>query len=153
MTRKTYVLGKADYNGSGRRNCECTIEWELKDGRFAMSANVWNPRKTDIYKGGQCVDEVAALFPGNRKAQRMVSIWKRWHLNGMRAGSQAQEDYLRTDSAAVFPGYPVSHYEWASDLLAKAGLNPDPETGYRYGQAWLTEALPDDVVAEIESWG
>ena len=151
MARKTYVLGKADYNGSGRRNCECTIEWELEDGRFAMSASVWNPRKTDIYMGGQCVAEVASYFPGDAKAQRMAAIWKRWHLNDMRAGSPAQEEHLRTTPDA-FPGYPVSYYEWASGLLAKAGLNPDPNTGYRYGSAWLTEALPDDVIAEIESW-
>ena len=125
MARKTYVLGKTDYNGSGRRNCECAIEWELRDGRFSMSACVWNPRKTDIYMGGQCVDEVASLFPEDLKAQRMVSVWKRWHLNDMRAGSPAQEEYLRTTPDA-FPGYPVSHYEWASEVLAKAGLNPDP---------------------------
>jgi len=90
MARKTYVLGKTDYNGSGRRNCECAIEWELRDGRFAMSACVWNPRKTDIYMGGQCVDEVASLFPEDLKAQRMVSVWNLWHLNDMRAGCAHQ---------------------------------------------------------------
>lgn len=28
-----------------------------------------------------------------------------------------------------------------------------PETGYRFGTAWLVETLPPEIVAEVQSWG
>lgn len=146
-----YVLGMIDYNKSGRANCQAVITWELKDGQFSMQAEIWNPRHTDIYEGGQCVDRVASYFPQDKKAARMVEVWKRWHLNDMRAGSPAQEQWLKEhpiDPAEY--AYPKSHYEVASAKLAAAGLNPD--NGYKYGSAWLREELPADVIAEIESW-
>lgn len=154
MERK-YVLGKVDYNHTGRRNCEAAITWRFENGRFTMQAEIWNPRKTDIYCGGQCVDTVAAYFPNDAKAKRMVAIWERWHLNDTKAGSPAQEEWLRQNPVSAV--YPESHYEKASAALAGAGLNPDPAhlhngKPYAYGSAWLREELPADVVAEIESW-
>jgi hypothetical protein len=143
-----YVLGKCDYNGSGRRNCKAVITWSIEDGRFSMCAEIWNPRGTDIYCGGQCVDTVAAYFPNNKKAARMVAIWRRWHLNDMKAGTPAQEAWLR-DHPMQFT-YPQSHYEEASKALAAAGLNPD--NGYSYGSKWLCEEIPADIRAEIEAW-
>lgn len=56
-------------------------------------------------------------------AERTYEIWERWHLNGMNAGSPAQEDHLRT---VTFPGYPMSHLDWAQGELVKVGLQPDP---------------------------
>lgn len=140
-----YVLGM-------HRRGECAITWELKDGRFSMCAEHWLPSKRDIQQGGQCVDTIAAWFPDDAKAQRMVEVWKRWHLNDMRAGSQAQEDWLRAhplDPKSY--AYPKSHYIVAGAALAAAGLNPDAD-GYKYGHAWKTEPLPPEIVAEIESW-
>ena len=151
-----YVLGKVDYNGSSRRNCEAVITWELENGRFSMCAEIWNPRKTDIYCGGQCVEEVAGYFPGNRKAQRMLAIWRKWHLNDMKAGSPAQEAWLKAHPVNAV--YPQSHYDVASKALSEAGLNPDRSYAhngkpYKYGSAWLKQDLPADVITEIESWG
>lgn len=146
-----YVLGKVDYNNSGRKNCEAVITWELRDGRFSMQAEIWNPRKTDIYCGGQCVDMVAAYFPQDAKAQRMLAIWREWHLNDMQAGSPAQREWI-----AAHPEQ--SHdYMLLSAALEGAGLNPDPNflhngKPYKYGHAWLKRELPADVIAEIESW-
>jgi hypothetical protein len=54
-----------------------------KGPEFAACGEIWNPRHTDIYCGGQCVDEVASYFPHHNKAQRLVEIWKQWHLNGL----------------------------------------------------------------------
>lgn len=144
-----YVLGKVDYNRSGRRNCKAEIEWTLHDGRFSMSANIWNPRGTDIYCGGQCVDTVTAFFPRNRKAHRMLAVWRDWHLNDMQAGTSAQTAWLKAHSAES-EAHRLDHYDWATKALAEAGLNPD--NGYRYGSAWLKIELPPSIVAEIESW-
>ena len=77
--------------------------------------------------------------------EKLLDIWDKWHLNDMRAGTPAQTEYLDTIKSE-FPGYPTSHYEWACNQLAEVGLNPDPETDYRYGSAWLREEVPQDVI-------
>lgn len=152
MKEHRYVLGLVDYHNRGRATCEAAITWTLENGRFSMCAEIWRADKRDIHEGGQCVDRVAAYFPKDMKAQRMVEIWKRWHLNDMRAGSAIQEQWLRNNPIpAEEYAYPKSHYDVASEKLAAAGLNPDPD-GYRYGHAWKCEELPAEVIAEIQSW-
>lgn len=145
------TLGKIDYNGSGRRNCRAELTWSLENGRFSMQAAVWNPRESDCYTCGQCVDEVVAYFPQDKQAQRMAAVWRRWHLNDMKAGSPAQEQWLRDNpiDRAEY-AYPKSRYEVVSAKLAAVGLNPDQ--GYNYGSAWKLEELPPDILAEIRAW-
>lgn len=71
--------------------------------------------------------------------RRMGEIADRWHLNGMVAGCAHQDvvwedhEYGRRPSLDLTPACPV--------------------TGYKYGHAWLVEILPDEIVAEIVSWG
>jgi hypothetical protein len=148
-----YLLGTLDYNRSGRRDYSAVLTWQVSDeGEFTMCGEVFHTATRSVRSCGQNVDRVVAYFPHNAKAQRMLAIWERWHLNHLRAGSQVQEDWLRAhplDPASY--AYPKSHYQVASDALAAAGLNPDPE-GYRYGSAWKTEPLPAEVLAEINSW-
>ncbi len=147
MKEHEYYLGKCDYNEFGRKNCKAYIIWKFEYGNFSMSAEIWNPRETDIYTGGQCVDTVVSYFPEDKKAQHMCEIWKEYHLNYMRAGTSKQTEFLESQK---FPGYPTDYYEWASNLLIKAGLNPDD--GYKYGSAWLKEEIPEDIATEIKSW-
>lgn len=147
--RKVISLGKVDYNRSGRRNCEAEIEIELDNGRLSICAGIWNPRHSDYYTCGQCVDTVAAFFPKNKKVQEIVQVWDRWHLNDMRAGTPAQMAVIRQHELE-FPGYPTSHYDWACQLLEANGLLVD--NGYAYGSAWLKEELPADILAKVESW-
>jgi hypothetical protein len=142
-------LGKVDYNGSGRKNCKAAITWALEDGRFSMSAEICNPRQTDCYVCGQCVDTVAAFFKSNQKVQRMLVIWREYHLNDMMAGSLAQMAW-RAD-------HPKLDYVEACQKLTEAGLNPDPNyihngKPYAYGSAWLRREIPAEIIAEIESW-
>jgi len=148
-----YIVGKIAYTSRTRRINQVVITWSLDGDRFSMCGEIWNGPQTDCVSVGQNLEEIAQLFPGNRKVQRMVDIWRRWHLNDMKAGSPAQEQYLREnpiDPAAY--AYPKSHYDVACAVLAAAGLNPDPADGYRYGSAWRTETIPADVAAEIRSW-
>ena len=152
--RRTLGFGKVDYNHSGRKNCRVTVEVELNDGRLSICGNIWNPRETDIYCGGQCIDELVKLTH-SPKLRRIKAVWKRWHLNDMKAGSPKQEEYLREHP--VKAEYPQSHYEVTSKMLADAGLNPDQTylykgLPYQYGSAWLKEELPAEVIAEVESW-
>jgi hypothetical protein len=163
-----YVLGKVDYNSSGRRNCEAAITWELQDGRFSMSAEIWNPCKSDIYYCGQCVDTVAAYFPDDRKARRMVEIWRRWHLNDMKADCEHQREES-WDKRPIDPAKPLntygkhfpgqSHDTWNMLAWVRRDEHPDgllshpcPVCGYKYGTAWNREEIPDEVLAEIATW-
>ena len=136
--KKTIVLGKIDYNNSGRKNCLATLDVELqekKDGKlvFTASANVWNPRETDIYMGGQCVDEVAKYFRGHKTAQKVLRIWKRWHLNDMHAGCEHQREL-----------------GWEKEGYDKHPSEPCPVCGYKFGTSWNHEELPQEVIAEIK---
>ena len=140
-----YVIGRVDYLNNGRR-CEAAITWELKDGRFSMQAEIGN------YCAGQCVEEVAAFFPGSLKAQRMLAVWRDWHLNDMTAGSPAQEQFFKQHPETKNWDYPQR-----VGALSRAGLNPDPNylhkgKPYQYGTAWLKRTIPEDVIKEIESW-
>lgn len=94
MAKHSYSLGYVNYREFANRPSRnlCEVEWELKDGRFSMSAQIWQQNKRDILVGGQCVDEVAKLFPNDAKLQRMCKIWERWHLNDMRAGCEHQRE-------------------------------------------------------------
>lgn len=152
MENKLY-LGKVDYNGHGRKNCKAFITWELtEEGNFSMQAEIWNPRETDIYCGGQCVEEVAKFRP-TPKVKRMVAIWKRYHLNDLKAGTPAQE--FAIDDWQKHNGNKYD-YTLACEYLQSIGLFtvPDPRNYlkcYRYGHAWLKEEIPEAIKNEIRS--
>jgi hypothetical protein len=156
LKQGTIHLGKVDYNKSGRRNCACNLTYELKETdkgtEFTAQGEVWNHLHTDIYCGGQCVDTLVDKYGrGSAKAKRLKAIWERYHLNGMRAGSAIQEQYLRDHPLDPESYNPKSHYEVASKYLKDAGLNPDPN-GYLYGHAWVYEPIPQEIIEEILSW-
>lgn len=94
MARHFYSPGYVNYNEFAKKRSKnlCKVEWELKDGKFSMTAEIWQQNKRDILMGGQCVDEVAKLFPNDAKLQRMCKIWERWHLNDMRPGCEHQRE-------------------------------------------------------------
>lgn len=120
------------------------------DGELSITG-VEGPKRNGDCLGscGQCRDAPLAVTdfaPGwnESMSRKLVEIWKRWHLNGMRAGSKAQEDWLRANPVNAV--YPESHYEKACAALAAAGLHPDAD-GYRYGSAWKREEVPQSVIA------
>lgn len=170
LIKDQLYLGKCDGYGNGRKSCEAYLEWtyDPHKGKFSMSADVWNARKTDTLMGGQCVDEVVKMFPKSAKTARMVEIWKAYHLNDMKAGSPAQEAYLK-EHKADWEAYKKSddykqhgerapeYFSWAKRELEAAGLQPDPNhehngKPYSYGSTWLKEELPKEIVQEILSW-
>jgi hypothetical protein len=154
MARHIIKLGKADWHGVGRQTHPCTLELSWDGSSFTACASVWLPSRRDITAIGQILEEVCALFPKDKRAQRVLAIWRDWHLNDMTAGSPAQEAWLKANPVSAV--YPESHFTKAREALARAGLNPDPsymhnrEQPYSYGSAWLKRDIPADVVAEIE---
>lgn len=158
LKENRYVLGRVDDTGTGENDCECAITWELQNGKFSMCAEIWNPRKNDTTCCGQCVEEVAALFPDDKLAARMVEVWKEWHLNDMTAGSPAQEAWLRDNAAQWEAARPhVDHYDYAVAALECARLQPDTsytrdDKPYSYGSAWIRQELPAELIIEIKGW-
>jgi hypothetical protein len=74
-----------------------------------------------------------ADLPNTPLARRIGEVWERWHLNDMRAGCEHQ----RALGWSRYEDHPSE---------------PCPVCGYEYGSAWLYEPLPDEIVAEVESW-
>ena len=133
---KTLYFGKVDFYGHGRKINTVDIEMELKekdDGKivFTASGNIWNSHHTDIVMGGQCIDEIAKLFPHNEKVQRIKKIWERWHLNDLHAGCKHQRN---------FESEPYENHRGAHCDICN----------YTYGTGWQYEAIPDNVIAEIK---
>lgn len=107
ISKGRHLLGKLSRNcdKAAPRNCEAALTWELRqDGdklEFSACGEVWNPLKTDIVQGGQCVDELAALFQRDVLAQRIRRTWAAYHLNEMNAGTPEQSAALEAGRAAL----------------------------------------------------
>lgn len=107
LAKGRHVLGKLSRNGDKRapRNCEAVLTWELREQEgkpeFSAQGEVWNHLKTDIVQGGQCVEELAAKFPRDVRAQRICAVWVKYHLNGMNAGTPEQSAALEAGRAKL----------------------------------------------------
>lgn len=121
------------------------IEWT---GERLSISGVVGPRRGGNCTGsaGQIDDVLGEKILGGLPAAdiaELCSVWKRWHLNDMRAGTVAQEDFLRSlDYDRSVDG---DHFDWAKRMLTHARLQP--HGGYSYGSAWLREDVPEEVLA------
>lgn len=143
--RKVFDLGKIDWNGTGRRVNQVTIEIELREdmkGRpvFSACGNVYNGRGTDIITGGQILDEILDKMPNNALVQLIVGLWNRNHLNDMHTGTEAQEAALEK----------LEHRSFADDCeyLKQLGLYED--NGYKFGSSWLYREISKKDLVEIK---
>lgn len=99
---------------------------------------------------GQIADDLSddSLIPADgfeySDILKIQSIWERWHLNDMRAGTPKQEAFIRE--------WRLSNkysYNEACKALNEAGLLID--NGYRYGTSWLKEEVPKEVIKYLFS--
>jgi hypothetical protein len=170
---KVVKLGKVDGYGNGRKSCAVDIEVELREqsnGALELSicGEIWNALQTDIISGGQNLEEIASYFPGSHKVRRIVEVWRRWHLNTMKAGCEHQRA-AGWDKAPIDPEKPTHtygrHFEGQNqpswNLLGWVREDEHPDglmcracwvCGYKYGTAWLTEELPAEIIEEVRSW-
>ena len=126
---------------------------QFKDGKLSMTG-VEGPKHDGNARGscGQIVWhewEISQYAPGfdADTERKLREIWGAWHLNDMQAGSPAQTAYLKAHPVEDRSAY----FTKASEALAAAGLNPDPNylhdgKPYRYGSAWLRVEVPQDVL-------
>jgi len=152
------------------------IETEISHNGSLSITGVIGPKRNGDSKGpcGQIVEDLkdTEFLPGI-DGKKLIEVWERWHLNGMRAGSPDQADYIRANPELFEVQSPVSHYENACKVLESAGLHPSPNytwdrlvaegmyshavpefkagRPYGYGHAWLKEQLPQDIVDFIRA--
>lgn len=123
-------------------SCRINIELEEKDSFLLLSicGEMFDSFGQNI-GFGQIHEEVKEILPA-----RLYQIWKRWHLNDMRAGTFTQEEILRQ---AKDSGVELDSYYEQCDYLAKFDALIDD--GYKYGSKWLKEELPQDVIDYIQT--
>jgi hypothetical protein len=98
--------------------------------------------------GGQNREETAdikgykELFVSESDLQTIITIWDKWHLNDMKAGTVKQQAFIEEWEKS-------NKYEYSAvcEALKTAGLYED--NNYKYGHAWLVEPLPEEVITEI----
>lgn len=157
-------LGWVAY-GITRSMKRAKIEWEWDGKRFSASGSIGQ----EVF--GQCLEEIAKMPEAikNDKAQRIIEVWREYHLNDMNAGTPAQMDELKRrqhqENLTRMPEYDIQCqwlrdadiYEvpYSNDMEAIGGLPEDVlngKRGYRYGERWLFRQVPENIVKEIESW-
>lgn len=179
--KKTISFGKIDFDGSGRKNCLVTVEIEVRQrggektftinpttkekiptgkttpiyNELSICGNIWNPRHTDVYSGGQCLDTIAEYI-NTPLFNELYNYWKLYHLNGMHAGTPEQEKAIEEWEAQG------NKYEYTAvcEYLKSINLYEVNYTGasvgryynnepYKYGYGWLIQELPADVLKRI----
>ncbi len=85
---------------------------------------------------GQCnevLDQLETCTLSKEDLVMLKFVWHRWHLNDMRAGCVHQEEV---------PGN-IKDEEWKKRTAAETAKCP---AYYKYGEKWLVEPLPYDIV-------
>lgn len=123
----------------------CTLDIEIKDKNSFKSLSIVGTYFTgkkllksekNLLGFGQIHNEVQEIIPA-----RLYEIWRRWHLNDMRAGTFVQEEILRQAKAS---GVKLNDYDEACNYLQRFDALVDE--GYTYGSGWLKEELPQEVI-------
>lgn len=112
------------------------VKIEIKEGRFSMCGEMG-------CSSGQCNEHIK---PKNEAQKSLLSLWDKWHLNDMKAGTEKQEEALiEAHSKGKLKDY---DYDKAVKYLKSIRLYTDK--GYKYGSAWLKRALPSNIIEEVD---
>ena len=177
--KKTFNFGKIDYMNRGRKDCAVNVTICLeekggekvfdKDGNFTgnycnkyvgftASGSIWNNRHSDVYSVCQNLDEIAK-YVKTPLFKKIYTFWKKYHLNGMHAGTPEQEEAIEKWEAE---GNKYD-YKKACEMLKNCGLYEVPLNAdligtrkadgktYRYGCGWVIENIPEEDLKEIKS--
>lgn len=119
---------------------------EVKKDYFVLSISggVWNRRHNDYDTCGQILETIERDFCINAEIKEVVRLWRRWHLNDMKAGAREQsqviEKWLKKENIRY-------DYTLACEYLKSIGLYE--VKGYKYGHAWLVELIDEKDLASI----
>ena len=179
--KRTFHLGRIAYTGRKKVNpVDVTVELERKGGEeiftidrktgektftgqtptyyeLSICGNIWGGNHRRILAGS--LDTIAQYreeLDDPAFFNELYALWKKYHENGMRAGTPEQEAAVAEWKAAG------NRYTYISacEMLRARGLYQVNYTGlsvarryenepYRYGQAWLVQELPDEVLSRV----
>ena len=145
--RKEFNFGKVDYLNHNRKDCLVTVEMELRidtdNNRECLSicGDIWNPRHTDIYCGGQCLDTIKEYIKSDL-FDELYRFWKLYHLNDLHAGTPRQEK-------AIKEWEENNKYEYTKACEYLKSINLYEDNGYKYGHGWLYEPIPENDLKRI----
>jgi hypothetical protein len=117
--KRTILIGESVYGG----DVEIEIKLEPKSDddtrlRLSMVGAVWQRNRRDWESGGQnyesLKDDCAELFIPEDKLDRMLAVWRRWHLNDLQAGCEHQRASWDTTKKVT-----LRHYGWTTKFLGE----------------------------------
>lgn len=126
-------------------------DWQTVDHRtvtdpvgLSVSGEAIEKHQREASSAGQITDmaaDVTAPAPGwsLEEIAELVAIWRRWHLNTLRAACSHMD-------IATLVREPDSY---GGTRIATGAANTCPVSGYTYGAAWLTEELPAEVIERM----
>lgn len=149
---KKILIGHTKPSIWGERNrvfLEATIKRENNEQKRSIDLKPIKNYKTLSISGhskhfaGQIYDELNEKnidFLPNRNVKEIVSVWKKWHLNYLQAGTLRQQKAL---------GHSKRYdYDKAVNKLKKKKIYND--RGYTYGSAWLVNPLPSRIEKKVK---
>lgn len=141
--KKTINMGYCKLSGDKRRR-KATVEvrLEVRDGKLYLSI----VGEIKGYSSGQCCKEMEKYAVQKRQNfDEIIEVWKRYHLNDMRAGTPKQEQAVRE-----YCKNNEYNYNKVREYLNSIGLIVD--NGYTYGTNWLYEEIPQHILDKIFKW-
>lgn len=158
IIKKTFTLGEVAYKGD-RKPYTATVDLELRDVGHGTELSIcgWVADRTGyIVSGGQIIDEIKEYFPDDKTVARIYNLWKNYHLNGMRMGTERQEKALKAagirdydEACAYLRGMGI----YVDTLADNEHLSCETETAsrnhYEYGHGWILREIPAKAMSEI----
>lgn len=112
---------------------------------LAVTHTTWYPgdRANDPSSGGCGTEDIRRYWGDDPRIVELCDLADRWHLNDLRPGTRAQQEYLAANPIADR----LDWYGSACKALELAGLLID--NGFRFGSKWLAEPMPPSVMRRI----
>lgn len=128
-----------------------SVEHEPLTGFTRLSITGWTIRyrSNTMDSAGQTVDALVGMTEfaegwTETDVNSLRRIWRQWHLNDMQAAC------AHMNKREAQKAYASVERPWT---MKDADLPPAmicPETGYRYGNAWLVKTVPAEIWAELD---
>jgi hypothetical protein len=121
--------------------------WTL---RYRSRTNRWS-------SGGQIVNSLVGMeefAPGwtEDDVTSLRRIWRQYHLNDMQAACDHMDKRKARKAFDSVPAFVWDEKTRTTSRPKDSDIPADmvcPETGYRYGSAWLFKAIPAEVMTEL----